>query len=300
MQRLLGILLALLSFHVGCSSNRSSSDITVTNIGNAGFLVEGGHKKILIDAPFGGFESDWCYVPPDSVVNLMVNARPPFDDVDIIAYTHNHIDHFNPQMAVDHLLHNLKGIVICTGQTDRALARCDHYQEIRNRVKVVTIPMDSSATMIISGVEVKAVRTPHQPSGVTDTLTGKTIDGNRNLEHLEFLFTWDGNTIYHSGDASMDDRLRYGAFGFDAHRVDIAFVSWWDASPRLSFRQTLIRDIIKPERIVLSHIVKGPRPIDNPEWQAQVARQVILPESPLEQWTFRKSRDKISGEGKPD
>jgi len=55
---------------IGCSEHDQRSQMTVTYIANTGFLVECEDKKILIYALFGNFESNWCYIPPDSVVEL--------------------------------------------------------------------------------------------------------------------------------------------------------------------------------------------------------------------------------------
>ncbi len=276
---------------VACSGSNRDKELVVTNIANAGFMVQSGGSKILIDAPFGGFKSDWCYVASDSVRELMTNAKPPFDDVQIIAYTHNHPDHFNPRFAVEHLLHNSKAIVVCTGQADKMLAKEEHYSEIKSRVRAVSIPSDSAVEFTHSGIWMKAIRTPHLPSGVTDSVTGEQIDGNRDLEHLEFIFALGDYNIYHSGDASLDNRLRYEKYGFDKHPIDLAFVPRWNSYERLTFGQTLVRDIIKPDRIILIHIEKDSRLTNNPEWQSRIARQVIFPERPMQTWTFTKLPD---------
>jgi L-ascorbate metabolism protein UlaG (beta-lactamase superfamily) len=288
------LLLAVFFALSGCSDFRQRPQLDVTFVANAGFLVECNHQKIMIDAPFGGFESDWCYVPSDSVVNLMVEAKPPFNDIDIIAYTHYHVDHFNAEMAINHLLHNQSGILVCPSQVDQALAKSVRYSEIRDRVKIISEPVDSTLIINIAGIEIKAIRTQHLPSGVEDESTGKIVDGNLKTEHLEFVFSLGGYIIYHSGDATMDSRSRYESYGFGDHSIDLAFVPWWDASERPTFRQALLRDIIRPDRIILMHVVKGPKPIDNPVWQAQVAKQVILPERPLEKWTFGKMSDSVN------
>jgi L-ascorbate metabolism protein UlaG (beta-lactamase superfamily) len=281
---------------IGCSNLPQSRQLDVTFIANAGFLIECDNRKILVDGLFGGFESDWCYVPSDSVVDLMVEGKPPFDGIDIIAFTHYHIDHFNAEMAINHLLHNKSGILVCPSQVDQALAKSDRYSDIRDRVRVVTVPVDSTSVMNMAGIEIRAIRTRHLPSGVEDKLMGKIVDGNLNTDHLEFVFSLGGYIIYHSGDATMDSRPRYQSYGFGDHSIDLAFVPWWDASERLTFRQELIRDIIRPDRIILMHVVKGPKPIDNPIWQAQIAKQVILPDRPLEKWTFHKEENMTAQE----
>ena len=40
-------------------------------IANDGFLIRASNKKILIDALFGRFESDWCVVPSREVIGKL-------------------------------------------------------------------------------------------------------------------------------------------------------------------------------------------------------------------------------------
>ena len=67
-----------------------------------GFLVTIGENKILIDGIFTGFASE--YIQPTEVQKLITNARPPFDNIDLILATHAHDDHFNLKRAADYLL----------------------------------------------------------------------------------------------------------------------------------------------------------------------------------------------------
>lgn len=276
----------LLFFTLGCSRQTQRANINVTYLGNAGFLVESGGHKIVVDAVFGDFESDWCVTPSDSVIDLIVNAKPPFDDVDVIAITHYHIDHFSPEMTVQHLLHNHNAHVVCPNQVAQMLAKSDHYVEIHGRIHAVTMPRDSSRVISVDGIGIRAIRSAHQPSGEIDSVTGKVVDRNRNTEHLEFVFSLAGNTIYHSGDVAMEDRRRYEALGFGKSPINLALVGWWDASERMSFRQVLIKEIIRPDCIILMHMSQGSLPYDNPAWQAQVALQVILPDHRMQSWTL--------------
>jgi len=52
--------------------------VTVMYVGNSGFMITAGDRKILIDALFEGFGSQDYTLPADEV-NLLVNALPPFD-----------------------------------------------------------------------------------------------------------------------------------------------------------------------------------------------------------------------------
>ena len=279
-------LLIVVVVSIGCSEHDRRSQMTVTYIANTGFLVECEDKKILIDALFGNFESNWCYVPPDSVVELMVRAQPPFDDIDIVAVTHAHKDHFSASIVIDHLLHNRQGLLVCPEQVAETLSTSDHYSEIHDRVRVVSAPLDSVVTMEVAGVKIKALRTTHLPYYEEDVSTGESVVRHRGVEHLEFIFSVAGQVIYHSGDANMNNVLKYESFGFGKETIGLAFIGWWDAREMLSFQQKLVRDIIRPDRVILMHLMPDREPAGHPEQQQTVAREVFVPQQSMQTWTF--------------
>jgi hypothetical protein len=47
----------------------------------------------------------------------------------------------------------------------------------------------------------------------------------------------------------------------------------------ISFRQALIRDVIRPKRVIMMHMSIDRPPRGGPEKQAMVASEVILPKS---------------------
>jgi len=54
-------------------------NVTVTYVGNAGFLINSDGTKILIDALFKGFQGG--YNLSQNVVDKLTHAEAPFDDV---------------------------------------------------------------------------------------------------------------------------------------------------------------------------------------------------------------------------
>ena len=108
------LLLGLILAPFARADQQEKPPLTVTYVANEGFMIESEGKKILIDAVFGGFEPTWCQVPPDSVVELMTAARPPFDSINLITVTHAHLDHFNADIVAVHMKHNRRGILVCT------------------------------------------------------------------------------------------------------------------------------------------------------------------------------------------
>jgi len=290
---LIRAILFILPFAIaGCPGGDTRSDLEVTYIANTGFLIECDDKKILVDALFGGFDSEWCYVPPDSVIGFMVEAHPPFDDVDIIAVTHMHKDHFNAGYAIDHLLHNAKGILVCPAQVAETLSTSIHYADLKDRKRIVSVPLDSVVTITVSGVAVTAIRTAHLPFYEEDVSTGKSVDRHRDVEHLEFIFSVAGKTIYHSGDTYMNDVRKYKSYGFGSETIDLAFVGWWDAREMLTFEQLLVRDVIRPDRVILMHLLPGREPRGHPERQHAVAREIYVPQYSMQTRTFPVKRER--------
>jgi L-ascorbate metabolism protein UlaG (beta-lactamase superfamily) len=86
------------------TAQAESDSVSVTYIGNAGFMVTVNDKKILIDALFSGLRDN--YTLPKNILDTLVSAQPPFDDVDLILVTHGHADHWAPGLVQQYLQNN--------------------------------------------------------------------------------------------------------------------------------------------------------------------------------------------------
>ncbi len=258
--------------------------LEITYVANAGFLIECDTTKILIDALFGGWESNWYQVPSDSLISLMKSAQPPFDNVDLVLVTHNHVDHFDPGITADHLANSGGATLVCTEQTEELLAVSCEYSAIEGRIMAVSALPDSAVILRMQGVELRVLSTHHTPSIERDTLTGETVDRNRGLQHLEFVIGMNGYRLFHCGDGDLSKEAKYVAFGFGKDSVDVAFLQAWNAGEQLSYRQLLVRDVIKPVQIILMH--RHPdRPLrGDPEKQRGIAREITVPRRSMEAW----------------
>ena len=54
----------------------------------------------------------------------------------------------------------------------------------------------------------------------------------------------------------------------------------------MSFEQKLVHDVIRPERIILMHLIPGREPPGHPERQTGIAREIILPRQLMQTWSF--------------
>lgn len=285
MKSLLNILIsAAIITSLACSRQSEKQALTVTYVGNEGFLIEAGGKKILVDALFGGWEADWCRTPPDSVVELIKAARPPFDDIDLIAVTHAHVDHFDAKIAAEHMRHNLRGILVCTERARQQLDSVGCSPEVRCRIRVIPTQGDSVRDMEIAGIDLSIFPTPHGAYWETDEKTGEQVDRHRNVQHLEFVFAVDGRTIYHSGDSSVNDFERYRLSGLDRFRIDLAFLQWWCAWNPGGVQKKIMREVIRPERIILMHLAPGRVLPPRPQEEIGIRREIYVPRLPGDKW----------------
>ena len=180
------------------------SDVKVTFVGNAGFLITVGDKKVLIDAFFSGFPPG--YTLPSDVKSLLLNAKPPFDQVDLILATHNHADHFSAEMVRQHMQSNPNAVFISTTQAASQLA--DFGDRVIAVDPVAGTPVNAEA----NGIQVEAIYLSHGifPSGQTE------------IYNNGYIVTINGTKVFHTGDnASLRDVVQYK---LSEQNIDLAFI----------------------------------------------------------------------------
>lgn len=281
------MLLLLLIFSAAMSTvgaEEPKPPLTVTYVANEGFIVECRDKKIAIDALFGGGESREYVMPSDSVIDLMKTAQPPFDSIDVIAVTHWHHDHFEPGIVMSHLRHNLRGVLVCSPQVAERMQKVDGFSEVSGRIQVISAPVDSVVAINVNALGIVAIPGKHGQYIDIDESTGEKVDLHRDVQHLEYLISMYGRRVYHGGDAPLNDMERYSRLGFGRDATDLALVPWFTPDKIESFRETLIRDVIKGETIVLMHLWPG-RDFSAPEHREVCAgRNILVPRTSLETW----------------
>jgi hypothetical protein len=113
------IILACLVPLNGTASDPKVPDPTVriSYIANEGFLIETKQKKILIDALFGEEPMSFCDNPGEEALDDMIHDRGEFSQIDLVAVTHMHMDHFFTPLVSCHLLANPAARFISCQQT---------------------------------------------------------------------------------------------------------------------------------------------------------------------------------------
>jgi L-ascorbate metabolism protein UlaG (beta-lactamase superfamily) len=177
------------------SNATPANDVRVTYVGNAGFLIRVGDRKILID-PL-----------PEDAKDALMNARPPFNDVNLILITHNHGDHFDPAMIRPFLKNSPGSRLISTAQVTGQLA------EFGNRIITLAATKGKRDQTDVDGIRIQAIYLAHNP-----VRSGEIEDIN-----FGYLVTVNNIHLFHTGDCAvsqvdMTEPLSPGK------RIDFAFI----------------------------------------------------------------------------
>jgi L-ascorbate metabolism protein UlaG (beta-lactamase superfamily) len=227
----------------------------ITYISNEGFLVELHHKKIMMDGLFAAIDGDWCDSPNDSIVELMKQALPPFDHIDLISVSHQHRDHFEESVVVSHLLNNDQTKLVCPNQVFDILSNNPHFELIKDRIFGIT-PAGLNDTLIaIDDIDIRCLRLNHSTYMIKDSL-GELTNKHENIENLGFVFNIDGNKLFHCGDADPSNEDEFKAHNLKNDPLDIAFLERLFYS-RGSEAISIIDQYIQPKNIIVMHIGPG-------------------------------------------
>jgi L-ascorbate metabolism protein UlaG (beta-lactamase superfamily) len=254
-------LILLLFFYFGNAFSQKT--VNICYIANEGFLVELNGKKILFDGLFGGFDADWCDIPSPEIKTKLENSEPPFDNIDLIFISHNHIDHFNKDMVINHSLKDSNCRIICPVQVLQKLETHNDFHNIKNKIFAYTPDFSQDSAVSINGTNIKIYRLEHCQYFEKDSLTGKEVNRHQNVENLGYLVNFDGIKIFHSGDINPWNEDELKIFNLQNESIDIAFLERLFLTNQQGRGIEIIQNYINPGRIIFMHIESKNKKIYN-------------------------------------
>ena len=231
----------------------AQKECKITYIANEGFLIEVEGKKIIIDGLFDKIDGDWCDSPSNDMLELMSKALPPFNNIDLIAITHQHRDHFNKEVVASYLNSNKKAIVICPMQVKDQLSSCVSYKQFSDRIISITPKKLQSENLKIAEISFKVMRLEHSHYMEDDPENGGKRNRHRNIENLGFLFDLNGYKIFHCGDTNPLNEEEYQTFALYEENINLAFLDRMFIS-KGKLAMDILNNYIAPRDIVIMHI----------------------------------------------
>jgi L-ascorbate metabolism protein UlaG (beta-lactamase superfamily) len=182
----------------------SSNYVRVVFVGNSGFLITAGDKKVLIDALFDGIPPE--YMVPQFVLDTINASTPPFDNVDVVLASHSHADHFSSARVRAYMENNPHSVFLSTTQCTSQL------EELGNRVIAMDPVKGKPVTMEVNGVTIEAVYISH----------GEPPVGQQEVYNNGYIISMNGIRIFFSGDVdNINDAIAYGLADMG---IDLAFI----------------------------------------------------------------------------
>ncbi len=209
---------------------------SVTYVGNSGFLIRAGGKKILIDALFDGFPGG--YVVPPAVSGPLLAGLPPFEGIDLILVTHRHGDHFSAA-AVQRALASSPGAAF-VGPADVVSA----LSGVEGRATALEVPEGQRRSLEVRGISIAAMPLSH----------GTPPAGRPGIVNLAYVITVGGVKFLHTGDIDVNAiPLSYlQSLGIPDERVDVAFVPHFLLSTPVPI--PWVTEGLRPRVVVASHL----------------------------------------------
>jgi len=183
--------------------------LAITYIGNEGFLIEGGGKKVAIDALFRGFQADDI---PVERQQLMRQAAPPFDDIDLILVTHSHGDHFEASIVSDHLVNNPSTVLVSTDDTIRMVRELYPGDDFDQRAFAYRVERGQREAGTFNGIDVTIIYLSHGGGGVRNN---------------GYVLSLAGYKFLHMGDYGEESIQPVLSYHLPDERLDFAFVPYF-------------------------------------------------------------------------
>ncbi len=219
------------------SSESSATEVRITYVGNAGFLIDVGAKKILVDALYRTGVPGYA-VHPQELQDQLEIAKPPFDGVSLLLATHVHNDHFDPNAIGRHLVSNKSATLVTTPQSvDRMRQSFVAFSAVGSRVHGLVPNEGDTATVPLDDISLTVLNLHH----------GRTVP----FQNLGFLIEVDGVRLLHAGDTEAS-QADLGLYGLRAKNIDVAFLPFWYFLDESGLKA--VREAIAAKTVIPMHV----------------------------------------------
>lgn len=217
----------------------SKTGLAIKYIANEGVLVSAGGKQVLIDAIHREWKPTYLAPPPD-LLKALESAAPPYNAVDLVLVTHNHLDHFHPESIALHMQNNPKAALAAPEQVVAEIARnAAGYESVKSRVKAVTPAWKEKTVMDIGGVKLTVLGLRHVNLR------------HRQVQNLGYIVEVAGRKVLHVGDAELSAE-NFSSFLLNTENIDAAVLPAWFLNTAGGCEQ--VKNLIGAKHLIATHI----------------------------------------------
>jgi L-ascorbate metabolism protein UlaG (beta-lactamase superfamily) len=209
----------------------------LTYISNAGVMLEVNKKKILIDS-FCNPRTPIYKRITDEVKEHIILGVPPFNDIDLLLFTHHHTHHFDAESVDSFMERNEKAFVLATPQSMMMLNSV-FFDSKESRFIKVEPEKYQTEDIHLNGIDIQAISMLHM---------GKEYE---EVENFAYLINVGGKKILHVGDAKPAQE-NYMDLNLIREDIDLLIAPF----PYISIGagRQMIEKYIRPKNIVAMHL----------------------------------------------
>ena len=163
--------------------------IKISQVVNAGVLIETGNKKILIDGIHCTDTHEWSFID-EGLMNQIIHKDKKFHDINLLLFSHQHVDHFNKEKVFEYIKYNHV----------EKLAICDLYDEKLNNYGILEelkTDFNEVGTIDTYDIKVKYFKTKH--------LKHEQFG----INHYSFIINIRNINILYMGDADFSNEKMF-------------------------------------------------------------------------------------------
>lgn len=217
----------------------SKTGLTIQYIANMGVLISAAGKNVLIDVIHREYKPSYLFPPPD-LLKALEAAAPPYNAVDLILVTHNHLDHFHSESIALHMQNDPKATLVSPEQIVAEIAKnAAGFDAIKSRVKEVTPAWNQKAVMDTVGIKLTVLGLRHVNLR------------HREVQNLGYIVEIAGRKVLHVGDAELSDE-NFASFLLKAENIDVAVLPAWFLDTSAGCDQ--VKKLIGAKHLIATHI----------------------------------------------
>ena len=189
--------------------------LRVTLVTNAGLLLEYKGTTLLLDGIYGPEGHPFSNLSPE-VWRRMREGAAPFENVDVLLFTHAHPDHLSPPMALEYLRHRrVKGVFLPDTRTVREGGLTDFLKEQSIPCALLSEETDRVGYRVAPEITVRPFRTLH---------LDKQFE---TVRHFCYLITFGEKNVLFTADIDYvtEDLSRLNGLRLDAAFINPLFFS---------------------------------------------------------------------------
>lgn len=210
-------------------------------------MLELNEHKILIDSLCDSSIPIYKN-PPAPIKEAMITGIAPFNDIEVLLFTHQHSDHFDPVSTSFFLKNHVDTRVISSPEV---IAKLNHqFPNIEpGRLMEQNLSWGGAGNFETKGLKIKSLAMRHDGLEYRDVL------------NLAYLIETAGKKILHVGDAKPISE-NYIHYGLNAESIDLLLAPFPYVG--LFSARLVIEKYIQPKKVALVHLPI--RELDHQGW----------------------------------